>query len=390
MAQRAWKWRSAMAAIAGASAIGFGFGGVSGAATIPLANPFGYKYGYSAAVAELSHLYAGTYTPVNPTKRPAAKDKSIVVISGGQASISSSIPSDAAVAAAQAIGWKVTLLDGKLDPSTYGSLVSQAIALGAQGIVLDAIDCNEAIGPLQEAKAHHIVVVGIDAYDCNDPTEKAGPPLFSATVNYDNIPEKDLGYFAEAYGRGQADYIIAKSHDKARILYLNDPEATILKYEQAGFDDQIAHSGGAKVVDTLTFLSADLGPKLQEEIQAALLRYPDINWIKSPYTYATVLGVVPALVSQKGKYSVMGGEGLQPELQAVQQGSVTAAMASSLQWTAWAAIDTMNSVFTHRPVYPSGIGWELVDATHNLPPNGVLSPPYNFMAEYEKAWGVEG
>jgi hypothetical protein len=95
-------------------------------------------------------------------------------------------------------------------------------------------------------------------------------------------------------------------------------------------------------------------------------------------------------VSQKGKYSVMGGEGLQPELQAVQQGSVTAAMASSLQWTAWAAIDTMNSVFTHRPVYPSGIGWELVDATHNLPPNGVLSPPYNFMAEYEKAWGVNG
>ena len=282
MAQRAWKWRSAMAAIAGASAIGFGFGGVSGAATIPLANPFGYKYGYSAAVAELSHLYAGTYTPVNPTKRPAAKDKSIVVISGGQASISSSIPSDAAVAAAQ------------------------AIALGAQGIVLDAIDCNEAIGPLQEAKAHHIVVVGIDAYDCNDPTEKAGPPLFSATVNYDNIPEKDLGYFAEAYGRGQADYIIAKSHDKARILYLNDPEATILKYEQAGFDDQIAHSGGAKVVDTLTFLSADLGPKLQEEIQAALLRYPDINWIKSPYTYATVLGVVPANVFETRSTSRTG------------------------------------------------------------------------------------
>ena len=27
----------------------------------------------------------------------------------------------------------------------------------------------------------------------------------------------------------------------------------------------------------------------------------------------------------------------------------------------------MNSAFTHKPTVPSGIGWELVDATHNLP-----------------------
>jgi ribose transport system substrate-binding protein len=392
MAHRAWKWRTALVVIAMGSALGGGLSGVAGAATsnIPVANPFGYKYGDAAAVAELPHLYAGTYTKVNPTPRPAAKDKSIVVISSGQASISSSIPSNAAVAAAQAIGWKVTLLDGKLQPSTYGGLVSQAIADGAQGIVLDAIDCDEAIGPLQEAKAHHIAVVGIDAYDCNDPTENAGPALFSATINYDNIADKDLGYFAESYARGQADYIIAKSHNKARILVLQDPEATILKYEAAGFDDQIAHSGGSKVVATLSFLSADLGPKLQQEIQAELLRYPDINWIKSPYTYATILGVVPALASDpKGKYDVMGGEGLQPEIQAIQQGTVTAAMSSSLVWSAWAAIDTMNSVFTHKPVYPSGIGWQLADA-HNVPANGVLNPPVNFEAEYEKAWGVKG
>jgi ribose transport system substrate-binding protein len=391
MRHRAWNWRNISAAIAMVAAIAGSASGIAGASTtIPVANPFGYKYGYSAAVAELPHLYAGTYSGVNHTSRPAAKDKSIFVISSGQASISSSIPSNAAVAAAKAIGWKVTLLDGKLQPSTFGSLVSQAIADGAQGIILDSIDCNEAIGPLQEAKAHHIAVVGIDAYDCNDPTEKAGPPLFSATVNYNNIAEKNLGYFAEAYARGQADYIIAKSHNKARILVLNDPEATILKYEAAGFDDQIAHSGGSKVVDTLNFLSADLGPKLQQEIQAELLRHPDITWIKSPYTYASVLGVVPALASQpKGKYDVMGGEGLQPEIQAVQQGSVTAAMSSSLEWTAWAAVDTMNSVFTHKPVYPSGIGWQLVDA-HNVPANGVLNPPVNFEAQYEKAWGVKG
>jgi ribose transport system substrate-binding protein len=357
---------------------------------VPLANPFGYKYGYKAAVAELPKLYAGTSTQVNPTPRPAAKNKFVVIISAGQASISSSVPVDAAAAAATAIGWRSTILDGKLMPSTYGGLVSQAIALGANGIVLDGVDCNQVRGPLQQAKAHHIAVIPLYAYDCNDPTENAGAPLFSGVTNFNNLPSKQLGYFAESYGRGQADYIIAASHNKAHVLVLNDPEFTVLKYTTAGFNDQIAHSGGSKVVDTLNFLSADLGAKLQQEIQAALLQHPDVNWIKSPYTYATILGVTPAIAAYpKGKFSVMGGEGFQPEIADIQQGTVTAAMAISSQWVGWSTIDDLNSVFTHKPIYLSGIGWELVDATHNMVASGNIVPKENYIAAYEKAWGVK-
>jgi len=364
--------------------------GASGAPSVPLSNPFGFKYGYKAAVAELPKIYAGTSTNVNPTPRPAAKNKSIVIISSGQASISSYVPVDAAQTAAQDIGWKVTILDGKLMPSTYGGLISQAVALDPSGIILDAVDCDVARGPLLEAKAHHIPVVPMYAYDCNDPTEDAGSPLFTAPINFNNLPDKELGAFAESYGRGQADYIIGASHNKARVLVLNDPEFTVLKYTAAGFDDQIAHSGGSQVVTTLNFLSADLGPKLQQEIQAELLKYPDINWIKSPYTYATELGVVPAISSYpKGKYDVMGGEGFQPELQEIQSGTVTAAMAISSTWTGWAAVDTMNSLLTHKPVEPSGIGWQLIDATHNMPANAIYSPSQNFEAEYLKVWGVK-
>jgi ribose transport system substrate-binding protein len=372
----------------GVTAINTSSAGAAG--KVPLSNIFGYKYGYAAAKAELPKLYAGTNSSVNTTSRPAAKNKFVVVISAGQSSISSSIPSDAAVAAAQAIGWKVTLLDGMLNPSLYGGLISQAIAMGAQGIILDGVDCDVAKGPLEQAKAKHVVVVPIYAYDCNDPTEAAGPPLFTDVVNFNNIPDKNLGAFAESYGRGQADYIIAKSQNKARILVLNDPEFTVLKYTAAGFDDQIAHSGGSQVVDTLNFLSSDLGAKLQSMIQAALLQHPNVNWIKSPYTYATELGVVPAIANKPGQYDVMGGEGFTPELQEIQAGTVTAAMAISSAWTAWAAIDAMNSAFTHKPTYSSGIGWQLVDKTHNLPSGAQpsLVPKENFEAAYEKAWGV--
>ena len=64
-------------------------------------------------------------------------------------------------------------------------------------------------------------------------------------------------------------------------------------------------------------------------------------------------------------------------------------MAISSQWVGWATIDAMNSVFTHKPVYTSGIGWELVDATHNLPASDNLVPKENYIAAYEKAWGVK-
>ena len=71
--------------------------------------------------------------------------------------------------AGKTLGWNMTLLDGNLQPSTYAGLVSKAIAQGAQGIVLDAIDCTAVKGPLTQAKAKHILIVPIYAFDCNDP-----------------------------------------------------------------------------------------------------------------------------------------------------------------------------------------------------------------------------
>ena len=73
----------------------------------------------------------------------------------------------------------------------------------------------------------------------------------------------------------------------------------------------------------------------------------------------------------------------------IQAGTVTAAMAISSEWTGWSSVDTLNSIFTHKPVYPNGIGWQLVDATHNLPANAEYTPKQNFEAEYLKAWGIK-
>ena len=101
-----------------------------------------------AAQAATQIAFKGTNRNVDPTPRPAAKGKHIVVISAGQAASSSSVPSNGAVAAAKAAGWQVDLYDAKLKPANYPALIRQAIAANVDGIILDAIDCNTVKQPL--------------------------------------------------------------------------------------------------------------------------------------------------------------------------------------------------------------------------------------------------
>jgi ribose transport system substrate-binding protein len=346
----------------------------------------------SADQAVLDQVYKGTLTSPDPTSRPAVKGKKIVIISGGQSSISSSVPVNAAADAARKIGWKVTIYDSQLNPANLPSLVSQAIASGADGIVAD-FDCYNAKAQLEQAKAKHIVVVPIYAYDCNDPfAGKPGtPPLWTGYPNYGAAANKNLGAFAEQYGFAQGQAAIAATGGKAKVVFFNDLEATVLYYTGTGFKNAIKQCSGCKIVDEIDFKGLDLGPTLQQRAATAILQHPEANVVKSPFTAATLLSIAPA-VQQSGRESklyVMGGEGFQPELDLIRnhQG-VNAVMISPSDWTGWAAIDTMNSLFRGEKPAFSGLGWQLVDPTHNMPASGPWKSPVDFEAIYEKAWGV--
>ncbi len=342
--------------------------------------------------ATLKALCRGTLKSPSTASRPAVKGKRIVVISSGQSSISSSVPVNAAVAAAKAIGWQVSVYDEQLNPANAPGLMRQAISSGADGIILDATDCPTVKGPLQEAKARGILVVGIYSFDCNDPAFGAGgKPLFSGNINYGVATGRAIDKFTESYGAAQADAMIAATGGKAQVIYFNDPEFVVLKYTGQGFLNEIAKCSGCKVVDKVQFTGTELGSVLQQKAATALLQHPEANAVKSPYTAATILGIAPA-VSQSGRVAqiyVMGGEGFQPELDLMRahQG-VNAAMIAPSDWTGFAAIDTMNSLFRHsKPAY-SGLGWQLVDAQHNLPASGPFTSSIDYKAIYEKAWGV--
>jgi ribose transport system substrate-binding protein len=167
----------------------------------------------------------------------------------------------------------------------------------------------------------------------------------------------------------------------------------VLYYTLKGFDDTVAASHGSQVIANLNITQNDIvDGNIVPKIQAELQRYPDATWIKSPFTYATTIGIVPALGANPNHISVMGGEGFHDELDDIRSGKITATNAISSDWTGWAAVDTLNSVFNHTKPVDSGIGWTLVDATHNLPASAGsdYQPPIDYKAEYMRAWGVSG
>ncbi len=211
----------------------------SGSSGVAAANSSTTAAGGDGQVAEAlratNRAFKGTNRNVSPRTRPAVGGKHIVIISPGQASITAQVGVDAAVDAATAIGWEVEVYDAKLDPANYAPLVRQAVAAHVDGIILGAIDCQNVQAPLREARDAGIAVVGVGAFDCNDPhAGGAKHGLFSAQINFGSGIE-NAGAYAEAYGAAQADYIIAKSQNRARIVALQDPEFTTLYYTYRGF-----------------------------------------------------------------------------------------------------------------------------------------------------------
>jgi ribose transport system substrate-binding protein len=301
--------------------------------------------------------YEGTLREPDATPRPIATGKKLVIISAGQASISSSVPVGAAEEAAKAAGWDVDVYDNQLNPANSEGLVRQAISSGADGIILQAIDCPGVKGPLQEAKAKGIQVVGIYAFDCNDPIfGGSDPALFSGSINYGADAQAGIGQFTEKYGADQAKAVIAATGGKAKVIFFNSTRPCCSTPARASSTSSRS-APSARSSPRSSSPAPSWGPNLQQKATSALLQHPEANVVKSPYTSATLLGIAPA-VKQSGRANdiyVMGGEGFEPELDLLRtdQG-VSAVNIAPSDWTGWAAVDTMNSLFAGTEPVDSG------------------------------------
>jgi ribose transport system substrate-binding protein len=345
----------------------------------------GSSTGASSSAATSADAYAATFTEPATGSNPAAKGKSVWVISVGQASPTGAASANAAMKAGQAIGWKMHLYDAKLDPAQFSNGIKQAIAAKADGVVLIAVDCPAAKSALQQAKSAGVKTVGVYALDCNevDPSDQG---LYSAQVSFGSR-YANLADAYKAWGADSAKWAIAQTDGKANVLSFENSEYNILKFYQQGFDAQIKTCSGCKLT-VVPWLAADFGAKLTALTQAALLKNPDANVVQggSNPTLGITQGVVQA--GKQTKIKSIGGLGLSIDNDAIRQGQMTAANAWPTEWFGFAAIDTLNSVFSGTTPRDEGLGWQIVDNSHGLPAKGDFTGDVNYIAAYTKSWGV--
>lgn len=350
--------------------------------------------GVEEATTRLARMKKGTSIEPSADPRPAAKGKTIVIVSAGQTNEGSALAIGGNLEACKVLGWRCSVLDGKSDPTSWPGLYRQAIAQKPDGIIGMGIDCQVIAQPLKEAKKAGIMTVGQQAYDCDEPSI-GGEALFSGVPLFpdpdDSSKSTSSRVYFQKFGATKAAAVLPPTRNKPNAIVLCNEEALILKYMCDGALATLQNVPDAKVTRVDTRL-ADLGPKLESQVSSALLKNPEANAIVAPYGAAS-LAIASAVqkAGKKGKIFLMGSEGLSSELESIKSGGVNAVIGAKTDWVGWSGIDTMNSLLTDKPIAMNGIGWLYVDEGNvpAKPDQGVPADQFpDFRSAYKKAWGV--
>lgn len=347
-----------------------------------------------AASPELATLledgYRGTFQ-APPTEGPkAAAGKKVWVISCGQVAESCALIANSAMSAGKALGWNMTLFDGKLDPSNYSQGILQALAAGADGIMTTSVDCSAAKAPLEQAKKAGVFTTRVSGFDCDDTLEKnPGQSLYSTYPKYTGID--GYGATLEEWRKYSVAWMVGKTGGKAKVINTTSPGYLISAHKDKGLEDTLKLCPDCKMVQNLGISASDqAGPTAQQKLLAAFNKHSDANvfqigaggWF-GRFANAAIRS------SGRTDIHIAGDECDESAIKAIKgAGPVEVCVARDWKWEAWAAMDQLNRKFSDPASAPAdqGLGFQIVDKEHGLPDGDHWSSPFDYQAAYKKIW----
>ncbi|MBV8567543.1 MAG: substrate-binding domain-containing protein [Methylobacteriaceae bacterium] len=328
--------------------------------------------------------FAGPQTTWDgPTSAPPlAKGKSIVFLSGDEQNDISHLYGVYMKNAADKMGWKLTVIDGHGSPTSWLAGLNQAIALKPDGIVMFA-DAASLQDPMRTAAAQGIAMVGLHA---------AATPGPHPEINlFYNIQQDTV-----AIGQAEADWVIADSKGKGRVVILSHNEYAIAATKSGATRDRIKECTGCAVLD---YVNSPASEAAQRQPQLTT------SWVQrfGLPLYATSVGdndwdfAVPVLRSagvKPDEVKLVAADGNRSAYDRIRQGKsyqlVTVSEPIELQ--AFQALDELNRAFNKAPpsgyvqspylVTPQNVNAEGGDKNAFFPSNG-------YKEHYFKLWGVE-
>ena len=346
--------------------------------------------GSGAAVppGDADAAYAGLLgtPPTEPSKAPAGAK--VWVVSCGESVPTCATPSAGAVDAAKAAGMEATVCDGKLNPQGWSECIRQGISAQVDGIIVVGQDCSSFQSALQEAENAGIPTIGAGGNDCDI---AGGDKLFSATTQM--MPDTTAQEWWEKMGALQADWIIGKTDGKASVVSLRFTDAIWGGWIQDGFERELASCSDCKVEATLELGNQDVASgQLPQKVSTALLKAPTANAVNVPLDGWFFAGLAQAIQSsgRSEDLNVIGNFGEIGNLDFIRgNGGQDATVGFSSDWSGWAGVDALVRVLNGEEVPPAGIGLQVIDADHNMPPEGqpfAYEPAVDHAAAYSKLW----
>jgi ribose transport system substrate-binding protein len=333
------------------------------------------------AVANVAKLSGPQTEWDGPTAAPPlAKGKHVVYLSGDEQNDISRLYGVYMKAAAEKIGWDVTIIDGRGSPTSWLAGLNQGIALKPDGIVMFA-DAASLQDPIRTAAAQGIPVVGLHA---------------AATPG----PQPDLHLFFNiqqdtvAIGQAQADWIIAHSKGTARVVVLSHNEYAIAETKSKATRDRLLECAGCKVLDYVNSPASEAAQRQPQLTTSWVQRYGlplyatsvgDNDWDFAVPVLRTA-GVKPdqaILVAADGNRSAYGR---------IRQGQYQLVTVSEpIELQAFQAIDEISRALNGAP--PSGyIQHPYLVTPGNVDREGgdkdMFVPGNNYRKHYFSLWGV--
>jgi ribose transport system substrate-binding protein len=345
---------------------------------------------YLEGIPTLNEVMKGTIGSPPDSGPAAVPGKRVWVITCGQTLPTCSLLGDAAKQAAETLGWDLQIGDGKLSPTGYVDAMSTAMAQKPDAIILAGIACGSVQQSVQQARQAGILVLGIKAPDCDEaPTNQEA--LFSAPMYYNGTNEKANSAATRLRGQLAAQYLINVTEADAKIIFEKGGDPTQAPMNE-GFEEEIAKCDTCEIVKVVEYVPTDQGPDgaLAQGLQAALLQHPEANAVYAPYDANLIVSRGAQIVAQSGNGQlVIASDGSPDGLDLVRNGQVAVETGGqSYEWWAYAVMDSLNRLFAGEDVVDQGLGWQPVDADHNLPsqPGSPVEAPFDVPAHYDAIW----
>jgi ribose transport system substrate-binding protein len=307
--------------------------------------------------------------------------KSIVFLSGDEQNDISHLYGVYMKEAAEKVGWKVTVIDGKGSPTSWLAGMNQAIALKPDGVAMFA-DAASLKDPIRAGVAQGIKFVGLHAAGLPGPQ-----PDLNLFVNIQEDPRE--------IGKAEAQWAIADSNGAAHVVILTHNEYAIAEVKSKATKAAVEKCSGCKVLD---YVNSPASEAAQRQPQLTT------SWIQrfGLPLYGTSVGdndwdfAVPVLRSggvSPDQVKLIGADGNRSAYDRIRKGGQyqVVTVSEPIELQAYQAIDELNRAFHGEPasgfvqppflVTPANIHSEGGDKNTFIPSN-------DYKKHYLEIWGA--